>query len=57
MAQALQQVRCYQYQSCDCPNWMSTFAYNYSQRLTAELVSKIISRFVTTWDYNGPPLT
>ena len=56
-AQALQWVRCYQYQSCDDPNWNTTFAYHYTQRLIAELQSKIIACFATTWTYDGPRLT
>jgi 5'-3' exonuclease len=56
-AQALQWVRCYQYQSCDDPNWTTTFAYNYTQRLITELQSKIIACFATSWVYDGPALT
>ena len=56
-AQALQWVRCYQYQSCDDPNWNTTFAYHYTQRLIAELQSKIIACFATSWTYDGPRLT
>ena len=56
-AQALQWVRCYQYQSCDDPNWESTFAYHYTQRLIAELQSKVIECFATTWVYDGVRLT
>ncbi len=56
-AQALQWVRCYQYQSCEDPNWNTTFAYHYTQRLIAELQSKIIACFATTWTYDGPRLT
>jgi hypothetical protein len=56
-AQALRWVRCYQYQSCDDPNWTTTFAYHYTQRLTVELVSKIIECFATSWTYDGPKLT
>ena len=56
-AQALQWVRCYQYQACDDPNWTHTFAYHYTQRLTEELLSKIIAAFSTTWTYDGPRLT
>ena len=55
-AQALQWVRCYQYQSCDDPNWTTTFAYNYTQRLITELQSKIIACFATSWVYDGPVL-
>ena len=56
-AQALQWVRCYQYQSCEDPNWTTTFAYHYTQRLLAELQSKIIECFATSWVYDGPALT
>ena len=56
-AQALQWVRCFQYQSCDDPNWTSTFAYHYTQRLLAELQSKIIECSATTWVYDGVRLT
>ena len=56
-AQALQWVRCYQYQSCDDPNWTTTFAYHYTERLIDELVSKVIACFATTWTYDGPRLT
>ena len=56
-AQALQWVRCYQYQSCDDPNWETTFAYHYTQRLITELQSKIIAGFATNWTYDGPALT
>jgi hypothetical protein len=56
-AQALQWVRCYQYQSCDDPNWTTTFAYHYTQRLITELQSKIIACFATSWVYDGPALT
>ena len=56
-AQALQWVRCYQYQSCEDPNWNTTFAYHYTQRLIAELESKIIACFATTWTYDGPRLS
>ena len=56
-AQALQWVRCYQYQSCDDPNWNTTFAYHYTERLIDELVAKVIACFATTWTYDGPRLT
>ena len=56
-AQALQWVRCYQYQSCEDPSWTTTFAYHYTQRLLAELQSKIIECFATSWVYDGPALT
>ena len=56
-AQALQWVRCYQYQSCEDPNWTTTFAYHYTQRLLTELQSKIIECFATSWVYDGPALT
>ncbi len=56
-AQALQWVRCYQYQSCEDPNWNTTFAYHYTQRLITELQSKIIDCFATSWVYDGPALT
>ena len=56
-AQALQWLRCYQYQSCEDPNWNTTFAYHYTQRLIAELQSKVIACFTTSWVYDGPRLT
>ena len=56
-AQALQWVRCYQYQSCEDPNWNTTFAYYYTQRLIAELQAKVIECFATSWTYDGPALT
>ena len=55
-AQAMQWVRCYQYQSCDDPNWNTTFAYHYTERLIDELVAKVIACFATTWTYDGPRL-
>ena len=56
-AQALQWLRCYQYQSCDDPNWKTTFAYHYTERLRSELESKVIECFATSWVYDGPALT
>ena len=56
-AQAMQWVRCYQYQSCDDPNWKTTFAYHYTERLRIELESKVIGCFATSWVYDGPALT
>ena len=56
-AQALQWVRCYQYQSCDDPNWTTTFAYHYTERLRSELEAKVIECFATSWVYDGPALT
>ena len=53
LAQALQWVRCYQYQSCEDPPWTSTFAYHYTERLRHELDTLIISCFATSWDYDG----
>ena len=57
LVQVLQWIRCYEYQSCDDPNWNSTFAYHYTQRLIDELVAKVIACFATTWTYDGPRLT
>lgn len=57
LAQALQWVRCYQYQSCEGRSWSSTFAYYYTERLRHEIDSKIISCFSTAWDYDGIALT
>jgi hypothetical protein len=57
LVQALQWVRCYRYQSCEAPDWNTTFAYQYTNRLQTELVSRIIARFDTSWEYNGPELT
>ena len=56
-AQAMQWVRCYQHQSCDDPNWKTTFAYHYTQRLRIELESKVIGCFATSGVYDGPGLT
>jgi hypothetical protein len=56
IVQALQWVRCYEYQSCDNPQWEDTFAYHYTQRLTSELIARIISKFPTSWTYDGPTL-
>ena len=56
-AQALQWVRCYQYQSCEDPNWNTTFAYYYTQRLIAELQAKVSECFATSWTYDGPTVT
>ena len=56
VAQALQWVRCYQYQSCDDEHWETTFAYFYTHRLKSELVSKMIGFFQTAWVYEGPLL-
>jgi hypothetical protein len=57
LVQALQWIRCYQYQSYDYPEWTTTFAYNYTERLRTELESKIIGCFETRWVYDGLPLT
>jgi hypothetical protein len=57
LAQALQWVRCYQYQSCEDPKWRSTFAHHYTNTLMQELITKIISAHNTSWTYNGPALT
>jgi hypothetical protein len=57
IVQALQWVRCYRYQSCETPNWITTFAYHYTHRLQSELVSRIIAHFETQWDYPCPSLT
>ena len=51
VVQALQWVRCYRYQSCDSPNWTTTFAYHYTYRLQSELIARIIARFETQWDF------
>ena len=56
LAQALQWVGCYRYQSCEDPGWRSSFASSYTDRLTAELVRRVIGAFPTTWDYEGPAL-
>ncbi len=56
-AQALQWVRCYQYQSCEGFGWKTTFAYQYTERVRMELETKIISCFATSWVYNGMALT
>ena len=56
LAQALQWVSCYRYQSSETPDWPSTFAYAFTSRLTAELVRKFIAHFETAWDYNGERL-
>ena len=57
LAQALQWVACYRYQSCEDPRWPSTFAYHYTERLRTELDRRIISCFATSWDYDGSALT
>jgi hypothetical protein len=57
IVQALQWVRCYRYQSCEAPNWTTTFAHQYTRRLQSELISRIIARFETQWDYPCPSLT
>jgi hypothetical protein len=57
IAQALQWARCYQYQSCEDPNWFNSFAYRYTNTLIESLISKFISTHSTTWTYDGPALT
>jgi hypothetical protein len=57
LAQAIQWVRCYQYQSCEDPKWRTTFAHHYTNTLLQELVTKIIRAHITSWTYNGPTLT
>jgi hypothetical protein len=57
LAQALEWVRCYQYQSCEDPGWRTTFAYHYTERLRTGLETRIIACFATTWNYDGAPLT
>ena len=57
LAQAIQWVRCYQYQSCEDPKWRTTFAHYYTNTLLQELITKIISAHTTSWTYNGPALT
>jgi hypothetical protein len=57
IVQALQWVRCYRYQSCEAPNWTTTFAYHYTHRLQSELISKIVAHFETQWDFPCPSLT
>lgn len=49
VVQALQWVRCYEYQSDNPPNWVEGFACSYAAALRAELESRIISFFDTTW--------
>ena len=56
LAQALQWVRCYQYQSCEDPAWNSTFAYHFTERLRHEIDCRIVSCFATSWDYDGEAL-
>ncbi len=48
IAQALQWVGCYRYQSCEHPEWRSSFAAAYTERLTAELIRRVIDSFPTT---------
>lgn len=57
LCQALQWVRCYQYQSCEGPEWQGSFALAYTDRLSTELVSRLIAMHTTSWDYDGPPFT
>ena len=56
LAQALQWVFCYRYQSCEDPAWPTTFAYPYTERLRVDIETRIIKCFATTWDYDGPGL-
>lgn len=56
LAQALQWVRSYQYQSCDHRDWRTTYAYQFTTRLADELISDIIGHFDTRWTYDGPTL-
>jgi hypothetical protein len=49
--QALQWVRCYQYQSSDSSTWTDSFACSFTERLRDELEVRIISCFQTTWVY------
>jgi hypothetical protein len=49
--QALQWVRCYQYQSSDASTWNDSFACAFTERLRDELEVRIISCFQTTWVY------
>ena len=57
LAQAAQWVRCYQNQSCEDPDWNTTFAYHYCQALLRTILSKIIDAHDTTWAHQGPSLT
>jgi hypothetical protein len=47
--QALQWVRCYQYQSSEAPTWIESFAHAFTERLRDELEVRIISCFRTSW--------
>ena len=46
-----------EYQSGEDPNWNTTIAYYYTQRLITELQAKVIECFATSWTYDGPALT
>ena len=51
LCQALQWVTCYRYQSCEWPDWPNSLAHTYTDRLHAELVTKLIALHDTVWDY------
>jgi hypothetical protein len=57
VAQALQWVRCYEYQSSEEPNWPTSFAQHFTNMLTQALITKVISAHTTSWTYNGPALS
>ncbi len=54
---ALNWVRCYEYQSCESPDWTATFAHHFCEALRRALVGRLVTLHRAPWDYEGPALT
>jgi hypothetical protein len=50
-------VRCYEYQSCESPDWTATFAHRFCETLRRALVARLVTLHRVPWDYEGPALT
>jgi hypothetical protein len=50
-------VRCYEYQSCESPDWTATFAHRFCETLRRALVGRLVTLHRVPWDYEGPALT
>jgi hypothetical protein len=49
-------VRCYEYQSCESPDWTATFAHQFCEALRRALVGRLVTLHRVPWDYAKAPL-
>lgn len=54
--EGLKAVRCYEYQSCECPDWRESEAFRFCEALTSALVSALPGMDEAPWDWSQDEL-